>query len=78
MWFTAAAARISRSTPAASTRPKGTVQNDARGQAERMLELCCDLASGAEPSPERITDGHYVWLWYTAVTRENLAGFLPE
>ena len=57
---------------------KGTVQNDARGQAERMLELCCDLASGAEPSPERITDGHYVWLWYTAVTRENLAGFLPE
>ncbi len=56
---------------------KGTVQNDARGQAERILELCFDLASGAEPSPEKITDGHYVWLWYTAVTSENLAEFLP-
>lgn len=56
---------------------KGTVQNDARGQAECILELCFDLAAGAEPSPEKITDGHYIWLWYAAVTQENLAEFLP-
>ena len=53
------------------------MQNDARGQAECILELCFDLAAGAEPSPEKITDGHYIWLWYNAVTQENLAEFLP-
>ncbi len=57
---------------------KGTVQNDAKGQAERMLELCCKLAFGEELPPEKITDGHYVWLWYTAVTKENLTALLGE
>ena len=57
---------------------KGTVQNDAKGQAERMLELCCKLAFGEELPPEKIADGHYVWLWYTAVTKENLTALLGE
>ena len=57
---------------------KGTVQNDAKGQAERMLEFCCKLAFKEELPSEKLTDGHYVWLWYTAVNKENLAELLTE
>mgnify|MGYP007010992561 FL=1 len=34
-----------------------------------MLDLACDLAEGTAPQVE---DGHYVWLEYSAVTRETL------
>lgn len=48
---------------------QGTVLNDAQGQAREMLDLACDLAEGTAPQVE---DGHYVWLEYSAVTRETL------
>lgn len=48
---------------------QGTVLNDAQGQAREMLDLACDLAEGTSPQVE---DGHYVWLEYSAVTRETL------
>lgn len=58
---------------------KGTVQNDAAGQAESILDLCCALARGREAaSAVELEDGKYVWLEYTAVTAENLEDFLPE
>ena len=58
---------------------KGTVQNDAAGQAESILDLCCALARGVDPSSAvALEDGKYVWLEYTAVTTENLKDFLPE
>ena len=58
---------------------KGTVQNDAAGQAESILDLCCALAGGGDPaSAVELEDGKYVWLEYTAVTKENLEDFLPE
>lgn len=58
---------------------KGTVQNDAAGQAESILDLCCALARGREAaSAVELEDGKYVWLEYTAVTAENLKDFLPE
>lgn len=58
---------------------KGTVQNDAAGQAESILDLCCALARGVDPSSAvALEDGKYVWLEYTAVTSENLKDFLPE
>ena len=57
---------------------KGTVQNDAAGQAEGILDLCCALAAGADPaSSVELEDGKYLWLEYTAVTQENLEAFLP-
>ena len=58
---------------------KGTVQNDAAGQAESILDLCCALAGGGDPaSAVELEDGKYVWLEYTAVTKKNLEDFLPE
>ena len=57
---------------------KGTVQNDAAGQARAMLELACALAGGTTPGDAvELTDGKYVWLPYTTVTKENLEAFLP-
>ena len=57
---------------------KGTVQNDAAGQARAMLELACALAGGTAPGDAvELTDGKYVWLPYTTVTKENLEAFLP-
>ena len=58
---------------------KGTVQNDAAGQAESILDLCCALAGGKDAaSAVALEDGKYVWLEYPAVTKENLEDFLPE
>ena len=58
---------------------KGTVQNDAAGQAESILDLCCALAGGQDAaSAVALEDGKYVWLEYTAVTKENLEDFLAE
>lgn len=58
---------------------KGTVQNDAAGQAEGILSLSCALANGQDPAgAAELEDGTYVWLEYTAVTKENLKVFLPE
>ena len=51
----------------------GTVFNDSRGQAKAMLDLALALYTG-EPPGEAVTleDGHYVWLPYRPVTREDL------
>ena len=56
---------------------RGTVLNDAAGQAEDILALSCALARGEDPAVE-LEDGKYCWRQHTAVTRENLAEFLPE
>ena len=48
---------------------RGTVRNDALGQAESIVALSCALASGGDVSEAvELTDGKYVWLSYTAVT----------
>lgn len=58
---------------------QGTVQNDAAGQAERILAICCAVMDGEDPGTTlNLADGKYAWLAYTTVTRENLADFLPE
>ena len=58
---------------------QGTVQNDAAGQAERILAICCAVMDGEDPGTTLdLTDGKYAWLEYTTVTAENLADFLPE
>ncbi len=58
---------------------RGTVQNDAAGQAASILSLITALTSGQDPAQAvDLTDGTYVWLKYTAVTPENLRAFLPE
>lgn len=57
---------------------KGTVQNDAAGQAKSIVELSCALLDGADVSSAvALEDGKYVWLGYTTVTKENLESFLP-
>ena len=55
---------------------KGTVQNDAAGQARARVELACALACGEKPEGVvELTDGKYVWLSYATVTQDNLADF---
>ena len=55
---------------------KGTVLNDAAGQAQTMLRLACALAAGETPGDTVTLDsGKYAWLDYTTVTRENLTEF---
>ncbi len=55
----------------------GTVLNDSRGQAQAILKLALALYNGEDPAGAvELEDGHYVWLPYRQVTRENLSGFL--
>lgn len=50
----------------------GTVFNDSRGQAQAMLDLALALYSGEDPAQAvELEDGHYVWLPYRPVTRED-------
>ncbi len=57
----------------------GTVRNDADGMAQTMMELALALYKGEDPAQAvALTDGHYVWLPYRPVTRENLAEFTAE
>ncbi len=54
----------------------GTVHNDDRGQAQAMLNLALALYAGEDPADAvNLVDGHYVWLPYCQVTRENLDAF---
>ena len=55
----------------------GTVHNDGRGQAQAMMDLALALWEGEEPAME-LVEGHYIWLPYRAVTRENLEEFLEQ
>ena len=58
---------------------RGTVLNDAAGQAEDILALSCALAQGEDPGAAvELEDEKYCWRQHAAVTRENLAEFLPE
>ena len=51
----------------------GTVFNDSRGQARAILDLALALYSGEDPAQAvDLEDGHYVWLPYKPVTREDL------
>lgn len=51
----------------------GTVLNDGRGQAQAMVDMSLALWSGEDPAQAvDLEDGHYVWLPYRMVTRENL------
>lgn len=51
----------------------GTVFNDSRGQAKAMLDLALALYSGEDPAKAvELEDGHYIWLPYRPVTREEL------
>jgi len=56
---------------------KGTVQNDAAGQAEKILDLIGAFIDGTpvEDAVE-LEDGKYAWLPYTTVTADNLDAFL--
>ena len=57
----------------------GTVQNDALGQASGIFSLISALTQGRDPAQTlELTDGTYVWLDYTTVTRENLKDFLGD
>ena len=50
----------------------GTVRNDAAGIAQAMLDLSLTLSDGEDPADTmELTDGHYVWLPYRALTRES-------
>lgn len=51
----------------------GTVFNDSRGQAQAMVDLALALYTGADPAQAvDLEDGHYIWLPYRPVTREDL------
>lgn len=51
----------------------GTVLNDGRGQAQAMVDMALALWSGEDPAQAvDLEDGHYVWLPYWQVTRDNL------
>ena len=51
----------------------GTVFNDSRGQAQAILDLAMALYFGEDPAQAvDLEDGHYVWLPYWQVTRDNL------
>lgn len=55
----------------------GTVHNDSRGQAQAILNLALALYGGEDPAGAvDLEEGHYVWLPYRQVTRENLGSFL--
>lgn len=57
----------------------GTVLNDARGMAQAMLDLALALADGRDPAGVvALQDGHYVWLPYRKIDRNNLSQFLQE
>ena len=56
----------------------GTVFNDSKGQAQAMVDLALALYTGQDPAQAvELEDGHYVWLPYRPVTRDDLTQ-LPE
>lgn len=56
---------------------QGTVRNDARGQAEGLLQLSLALTCMKDTQHLQLENGRYLWLQYAAVTRENLEQYLP-
>ncbi|MDO4543462.1 MAG: galactose ABC transporter substrate-binding protein [Clostridia bacterium] len=58
---------------------KGTVLNDAEGQAHAMINLSCALAFDEPISAAvELVDGNYIWLPYVTVTLDNIEDFLEE
>lgn len=56
---------------------KGTVQNDAAGQAQSIVALSCALLDGTDPATAvALEDEKYAWLGYTTVTKDNLSRFV--
>lgn len=57
----------------------GTVFNDSVGQARAMMDLALALHAQEDPAQAvELVDGHYVWLPYCQVGRENLSDFLER
>ena len=55
---------------------KGTVQNDAAGQARGILSMICAFMDGQSPQDTmELEGGKYFWLAYTTVTADNLEDF---
>lgn len=55
----------------------GTVQNDAAGIANNIMELTLALHAGKSPAEAvKLVDDHYIWLPYRQVTADNLDEFL--
>lgn len=55
---------------------KGTVQNDAAGQASGILSMICAFIDGTSPQDTmELENGKYFWLSYTTVTADNLDEF---
>ena len=55
---------------------KGTVQNDAAGQASGILSMICAFIDGVSPQDTmKLENDKYFWLSYTTVTAENLEDF---
>ena len=58
---------------------RGTVRNDARGQAENIVALGCALAEGTDPARAvELEAGKYVWLSYTTVTAADVRTGQPR
>jgi len=56
---------------------KGTVQNDAAGQAKSILALIGASIDRRQPETVvELQDGHYAWLPYATVTADNLDDFM--
>ncbi|SHF40776.1 methyl-galactoside transport system substrate-binding protein [Caldanaerobius fijiensis DSM 17918] len=55
----------------------GTVLNDAKGQAQAIVDVAYALAKGEDPSKavKNLSDGKYVWVPYRPVTKDNLSEF---
>lgn len=52
----------------------GTVFNDAKGQAQKIMDLSCALTQGGGELPPslELKKGHYLWVPYWIVTKENM------
>lgn len=50
----------------------GTVYNDAQGQAKAIFDLSYAFATSEDPAKTvKLQDGHYVWIPYRMVTKQN-------
>lgn len=59
----------------ADGRIRGTVYNDAAGQAQELLRIALAAARGTEDPGEGLKDGKYMYLPYIKVTAENVVEF---
>ena len=54
----------------------GTVYNDAKSQAQAIVNLSCSLALGQEiPKAVHLQNQHYVYIPYQMITKQNLSSY---